>query len=130
MTAWTSEELARIGTAEELRITPLRSDGSSRTTVPIWVVRDGDDLYIRSFRGSQGAWYRAARATQHARIAAAGVENDVTLTAVDDADTNDRVDAAYRTKYGRYAGTYLDPMITTQARGTTLRLAAMPEAVR
>jgi hypothetical protein len=122
MTTWTSEELTRIGAAEELRITPVRSDGTAQSTVPIWVVRDGDDLYICSYRGSQGLWYQSARSTHHARITAGGVECDVTLKEVDDSDINDQVDAAYRTKYGRYAGTYLDPMIAAQARGTTLRL--------
>jgi hypothetical protein len=53
MAAWTSDELARIGTADELQIAPLRDDGTPRTPVPIWVVRDGDDLYIRSYRGSE-----------------------------------------------------------------------------
>jgi hypothetical protein len=32
------------------------------------------------------------------------------------------VDQAYRAKYGRYAGSYLDPMLTSPATATTLRL--------
>jgi hypothetical protein len=46
MTAWTSEELTRIGTAEELQIASLRSDGTLRKPVIIWVVRLGDNLYV------------------------------------------------------------------------------------
>jgi hypothetical protein len=57
--AWTAEELARIGAAEELEIAPRRRDGTLRRAVPIWVVRVGDDLYVRSWRGSHGAWFRA-----------------------------------------------------------------------
>ncbi|MCE3555696.1 DUF2255 family protein [Pseudonocardia sp. RS11V-5] len=33
------------------------------------------------------------------------------------------VDQAYRAKYGRYAGSYLEPMLTDQAAAATLRLA-------
>ena len=51
MTKWTSEELTKIGTAEELRIASLRRDGTLRNPVTIWVVRLGDDLYVRSANG-------------------------------------------------------------------------------
>lgn len=37
MTAWTAEELDRVGTAQELEIAPLRADGTPRRRVPIWV---------------------------------------------------------------------------------------------
>ena len=51
MTAWTSDELSRIGQAEELQITSARPDGTMRPYVTIWVVRVGDDLYVRSAFG-------------------------------------------------------------------------------
>ncbi|MGR6919208.1 DUF2255 family protein [[Actinomadura] parvosata] len=122
MTAWTSDILDRIGTADELRITPDRPDGTPGKAVPIWVVRDGDDLYIRSYRGQNGAWYRAARATGHGRISAAGLDITVTLTPVADAAANDRLDAAYLAKYGRYGDAYTGPMTAAPARATTLRI--------
>jgi len=37
--AWTTDELDRIGAAEELEIAARRRDGTLRPTVPIWVVR-------------------------------------------------------------------------------------------
>ncbi|MFF5546850.1 MULTISPECIES: DUF2255 family protein [Streptomyces] len=122
MTTWTSDELDRIAAADELRIAPLRGDGSPRPPVPIWVVRDGDSLYVRSYRGPDGAWYRAARASHRARITAGGVGKDVTLSEESDPGVNDRLDAAYRTKYGRYGGTYVTPMVAGPARATTLQL--------
>ncbi|WP_327314885.1 DUF2255 family protein [Streptomyces sp. NBC_01235] len=120
MTTWTNDELTRIGHAEELRIAPSRSDGTPRTPVPIWVVRDGDDLYVRSFRGSAGAWYRAARARPEGRIRSGGVDKDVTFVEVTDPGVNDRIDTAYRTKYGRYGASYVNPMVAS--RDTTLKL--------
>jgi hypothetical protein len=47
VTAWTSDELTRIGEADELEIASLRRDGTLRDPVTIWVVRHGDDLYVR-----------------------------------------------------------------------------------
>jgi hypothetical protein len=122
MTAWTSDELDRIAAADELQITPLRSDGTPYRPTPVWVVRNGDGLYIRSYRGGDGAWYRAARADHQAHITAGGVDKDVTLAEEPDPATNDRIDDAYRTKYSGYAETYVVPMLAPRARATTLKL--------
>jgi hypothetical protein len=127
MTAWTSDELARIGGSEELQIAPRRRDGSLRRPVPIWVVRAGDDLYVRSWRGAAGSWYRTARATHEAHIFAGGVDKDVSLAEVGD-EAGDAIDAAYRAKYGRYSG-YVEPMIAARARATTLKLAPSGEPI-
>ena len=37
-TSWTSDELTRIGSAEELQIASPRDDGTMRPYVTIWVV--------------------------------------------------------------------------------------------
>jgi hypothetical protein len=55
MTTWTSDELTRIGAADELEIASLRDDGTLRKPVTIWVVRLGDDLYVRSVKGRGSA---------------------------------------------------------------------------
>jgi hypothetical protein len=55
MSTGTSEELDRIGSADELQIAPVRRDGTLRTGITIWVVRHGDNLYVRSWRGQSGA---------------------------------------------------------------------------
>ena len=122
MSEWTSDELEKIGASEELRIAPRRRDGSLRTPVTIWVVRVGDDLYVRSWHGSAGGWYRAARNSHEGRISAGGIDREVAF--VDgDADVGDAVDAAYREKYGRYSG-YVEPMVRLEARATTIELVS------
>jgi hypothetical protein len=124
VTTWTTDELHRVAGAEELQITTARPDRSLRPWVPIWVVRVGDDLIVRSYRGPDGAWYRHATRYPRGRIHAGGLERDVTFAAADTADAvaTAAVDQAYRVKYGRYAGSYLDPMLTDRATATTLRL--------
>ncbi|MFN8488311.1 MAG: DUF2255 family protein [Caldilineaceae bacterium] len=122
MTSWTSDELNRIGTAEELEIAPFRRDGTLRNAVPIWVVRVNNDLYVRSYKGKGGAWFHAAQASHAGRIRAGGVEKDVNFGEETDPGINDQIDAAYRVKYGRYPQ-YVAPMVTAETRATTLKLA-------
>lgn len=81
MTTWTSEELNKIGTAEELRIASLRADGTLRKPVIIWVVRLRDDLYVRSVYGRGSAWFRGVRTRHEGHIRAGGVDKDVKLMA-------------------------------------------------
>lgn len=122
MTAWTREELDEIGNAVEIQIAPRRRDGTLRNPVTIWVVRLDDDLYIRSYRGSTAAWFRAAQVRHEGRIRAGGVEKDVNLVDETDPTLNDRIDAAYRAKYRHHAAAYVDPMVAPEARATTMRL--------
>ena len=103
MTTWTSDELNKIGTAEELQIASLRRDGTLRKPVTIWVVRLGDDLYVRSVNGRTGAWFRGTQVRHEGHIQAGGVDKDVTFVEEADPGINDQIDAAYRTKYRRYA---------------------------
>jgi hypothetical protein len=122
MTSWTAGELDRIGAADELHLASLRPDGTLRDPVTIWVVRRDDDLYVRSYRGPGGAWFRGA-VTRHAgHIQADGVDKDVTFAEETDAAVNDQIDAAYRAKYHNYSHTYVDPIVTPAARSTTLKL--------
>ena len=63
MTEWTSKELSNIGSAEEIRIAGLKADGSLRRSVIIWVVRVGNDLYVRSANGRSSGPRSGSRET-------------------------------------------------------------------
>ena len=121
MSAWTSAELNKIGNAEELEIASLRRDGTLRNPVTIWVVHVDDDLYVRSYKGTTSAWFRGVQVQHEGRIWAGGVEKDVTFVEETDPAINDQIDAAYRTKYGRYPQ-YVAPMLTAEVRATTIML--------
>jgi hypothetical protein len=56
------------------------------------------------------------------RIRAGGVEKDFTVVAETDPGVNDQIDAGYRTKYRRSADSYVPPMVSPEARATTLKL--------
>ena len=79
MTTWTSDELTKVGAAEELQIAALRRNGTFRNPVTIWVVRLGDDLFVRSVNGRTSAWFRGAQVRHEGHIWAGGVDKDVTF---------------------------------------------------
>ena len=126
MSAWSETDLATIGEADEIEVAPDRADRTAGPWVPIWVVRVGDELYVRSFRGPSGSWYRRARNTGHGRIRVARTERTVVF-ATADPSTRPVVDDAYRAKYGRYGSSYITPMTSDSVAGTTLRLTAPVE---
>jgi hypothetical protein len=120
MTTWTSAELNKIGTAEELEIESLRGDGTLRKPVTIWVVRVGDDLYVRAVKGPDG-WFRGTQTRHAGHIRAGSVDKDVSFV---DADPklNEQIDDAYRTKYRHYDARYVNPVLTPQAQSATIKL--------
>jgi len=125
MTTWTSDELTKVGAAEELEIASLRRDGTRRKPVTIWVVRLDDDLYIRSIYGRTSAWFRGTQVRHEGHIRAGGVEKDVTFVDADP-NLNDRIDAAYRAKYRRYAESIIGTVVSSEARSATIKLVPRP----
>jgi hypothetical protein len=121
MTKWTGDQLDSVARAEEVQITSVGRDGVLSKPVTVWVVRQGDDIFVRSVRGRSAHWFRGTQERQEGRIRAGGFQQDVTFI---DADHNldDEVDAAYRAKYRRYAGSILDSVLTPEARSTTIKL--------
>lgn len=120
MTAWTSDELAEIEAAEELDLASVRPDGTLHKPVTMWVVRHGDDVYVRSVNGRESSWFRGAQARHEAHIHAGGASKDVALVETNDVD--DELDAAYRAKYHRYAESIVGSIVSPQARAATLKL--------
>jgi len=98
---WTEQQLTRIGSATELELASRRSDGTLRPYTTMWVVRVGDDLYVRSAGGPGRPWYRHALASGNGRVRAGGVEADVSFIPSDHAP-HEAIDAAYHAKYDRY----------------------------
>ena|SRR5579859_2423466 len=121
-TAWSTRELDEIAARDELRVAPRRADGSLTKSRIVWTVRVGDDVYIRSVNGADGAWYRSTRARHEGHVSIGSVDRDIAFAEVDHADgIEDRIDAAYRAKYGRYSGPVAS-ITAAKARATTLRL--------
>jgi hypothetical protein len=122
MAAWTKDELNKIGMAEELQIETLRADGTLRKPVTIWVVRLGDNLYIRSVNGRASGWFRGVLTRHTGRIQAGGVSKNVAFVEELDRLVHEQIDSVYRKKYSHYPKTYVDACVTPQAQSATLQL--------
>lgn len=121
MPAWTQNTIEQIAASDDLHIYPFREDGETLGT-PTWiwsVVVDGR-LFVRAYNGTNGRWYRSAGTQKAGRIDAAGQTHDVVFAPADP-DLNDRVDAAYQTKYA--GSPYLPPMISDRAREATVEVS-------
>jgi hypothetical protein len=119
LTAWTDEELAAIARANELTEAPLRNNGTVRGRRIVWVVRRGDDVYIRSVNGDEGAWFRGVQAHHAGHISAGGLEVDVSFEDADH-DLDDATNEEYRGKYGRSSA--VEHITSPKAQATTLRI--------
>lgn len=121
MSTWTADELSRIGSADELQVSSTRTDGTLRPFVTIWVVRAGDEIYIRSAYGATNPWFVRATRSGTGRIRAGGVEKDVSFA---DAapEALAAIDAAYHAKYDRYGAKIVGTVTGPDAEATTLRL--------
>lgn len=120
--SWPAKVLNRFGSAEEIEISTRRVDGSLHGYVPIWAVIVDGGLYVRSYRGGDGAWYRHATAHPIGAIRAGGRRLEV-IFAPAGQDVCPAVDAAYRAKYARYGDSYLRAMLAEPAAATTLRVS-------
>ncbi|MGW4929078.1 DUF2255 family protein [Agromyces sp. NPDC004153] len=124
MSTWTSDELDRIGGAEELRVSSRRRDGSFSRPIIIWVVRVGDDLFVRSAYGPSNPWFVNARRRGRGRITAGGVEREVDFADASGADP-EAIDASYHAKYDPISSPRIvATVVGEQVHPLTLRLAA------
>jgi hypothetical protein len=121
MDSWTSDDLGRVGSSEELDLATRRADGTLSGFVTMWVVRVGDDLYVRSAHGPDNPWYRRARSTGAGTIRAGGVERDVAF-ATAEPEAHDAIDAAYHAKYDRYGPEIVGTVVGTAKQDVTIRL--------
>lgn len=121
MSAWTADELDRVGRAEELRLASYRPDGTLRPPATIWVVRVGGDLVVRSAYGPGNGWFRRAQAAGRGRVEAGEVTREVRFVAADPG-AHDAVDAAYHAKYDRHGPRIVGTVVGPQVVDVTLRL--------
>jgi hypothetical protein len=120
MAGWTAEQVTRIASPQEVQVVPRRRDGSLGPPTTIWIVGDGDRLFVRSTNGRTAAWFRGATATGSGRIVSGGSPADVTFAEASEADLP-TVDTAYRRKYGHYAS-IVDHLLEAGPRAATLEL--------
>jgi hypothetical protein len=110
--------LALIDRTGEVDI-ETRSPKGTKHVVPIWIVVDGDDVFIRAVRGPTSRWYRELVAGPGALVVN-GKRIPVRAIAAADTASVKRASDGYRKKYRK--GGSLDSMLVRSVLPTTLRL--------
>lgn len=108
--------------ADEVRLASYREDGTLRKPVIVWVVRVADDLYVRSYRGRGSDWFRHALKLPRGRVWGGSAAHDIRFVEGDDGRSAE-IDAAFRAKYGRYGGGYVDSITSATSREATVKLS-------
>ena len=121
LSTWTSDTARAMTAPEEVQVATRRPDGTLRRPRTIWIVRDGERVFIRSTNGRGADWFRAATATGGGQIQARGTAYDVRFTEVHDEADLAAADAGYRAKYGHYAS-IVDHLAEAGQRAATLEV--------
>ncbi|WP_084361324.1 DUF2255 family protein [Herbiconiux solani] len=120
MAEWAEAELDEIANTEELRISSPKQDGSMGRPVPIWVVRLGQRLYVRSADGPHSGWFARANAALSSTVTAGSVEREVTLE--HPTVSEEEISEAYRKKYAISGAAWIANLMTPLASSTTRAL--------
>jgi hypothetical protein len=96
-----------------------RSANGKRHSVPIWVIVDGADVFIRTYRGPKSRWYLELLAAPGALVAS-GKRISVKAVPAADAESVRRTSDGLKKKY-RSSGS-LNSMLRAEVLPTTLRL--------
>lgn len=109
-----------IDAAYEVRIETQRLDGRTRSTI-IWIMVDGDDVFVRSVRGDRSHWFQAATDDDRPLALIVG-KNRIPVRAVlaEDDESVARTSRALERKYAKDPA--LSSMLRPHTLATTLRL--------
>ena len=113
------DTLDLLATTREVRVETSRPGGPVHGAI-IWVVVDGADVFVRSWRGATARWYREARANPQVTIVAG--ERSISASAVPATDPESirRCSDGFLGKYRRSKSAL--SMVADDILDTTLRI--------
>ena len=117
--SFADDDLARLEAAQEVEI-ETQAPGKPARRTPIWVVVDGSEAFIRTYKGPDSRWYRDAMANPAVAIHVDGRRLAATAIPATDPDSIERTSSGFLRKYAD------DPaskaMVAPDVLETTLRL--------
>jgi hypothetical protein len=117
MTNFDAEILRKLRDEQEVAI---RTEKHPDSAVVIWVVVADDEVFVRSWRGAKGRWYRDLAAGGPATLEFAGRRLAVLALPASGQDAVARVSREFLAKYRRSA--HAPEMVRAETLPTTLRL--------
>jgi hypothetical protein len=117
MTNFDAETLRALRDAQEVRI---RTDKHPKTAVVIWVVVADHDVFVRSWLGNKGRWYRDLAAGGPATLEFVGRRLAAQAIPTSDPAAVDRASREFLRKY--QTSSHAQEMVRSEILPTTLRL--------
>ena len=113
------DALDLLDATREVRIETSLPGGPVHSTI-IWVVVDGDDVFVRSWKGAGARWFRETRAHQEGVVVAGEQRIPATAAPATDADSIRRCSEGLLRKYRKSQSALA--MVADEILDTTLRL--------
>jgi hypothetical protein len=117
MAKFDADTLRELRDVRELRI---RTGKHPKTAVVIWIVVADDEVFVRSWLGANGRWYRDLEAGGLATLEFAGRRLEAQAFPASDAASVARASAEFLRKY--QLSSHAREMVRAETLSTTLRL--------
>jgi hypothetical protein len=117
MTNFDAATLRELSSAREVAI---RTEKHTKSAVVIWVVVADDEVFVRSWRGTKGRWYRDLAAGGPATLEFAGRRRPVQAIPASDSTAVARASHEFLRKY--QPSPHAQEMVQSEVLPTTLRL--------
>jgi hypothetical protein len=117
MANFDADTLRELGDVRELRI---RTEKHPKTAVVIWIVVPGDEVFVRSWLGARGRWYRDLATGGPATLEFAGRRIEVQAVPASDDASIARASAEFLRKY--QPSSHAREMVRSEILSTTLRV--------
>jgi len=117
MTNFDADTLRELRDVQEVAI---RTEKHPKSAVVIWVVVADDEVFVRSWRGAKGRWYRDLAAGGPATLEFAGRRVAAQAFPASDPSAIARASREFLRKYQR--GSHAQEMVRSETLPTTLRL--------
>jgi len=90
----------RLARYRQIKISVIGRKSGRTISIPVWLVLEGDKLYLLPVKGSETQWYKNVLKNSSIRIDARGVEAEFRAVPVTEAKLVKSVVEKFREKYG------------------------------
>ena len=104
----------------DVREAAIRTEKHPKSAVVIWVVVVDDEVFVRSWRGTKGRWYKDLAAGGPAMLEFAGCRLAVRAIPASDPASVARANRGYLRKY--QPSSHAQEMVRSEVLATTLRI--------
>jgi deazaflavin-dependent oxidoreductase (nitroreductase family) len=101
VTGMANDTLAQaLDSTNEIDITVIGRTSGREITLPVWFVREDDELYLVPVNASGSNWFKNVRKNPTMRVSARGADLTAQATAITDRVAVDQIVDGFRAKYG------------------------------